>query len=181
MIHICLLRAVNVAGKGMVAMADLREMVSGLGMAGETLLQSGNLLIEGASFGGAELEAVLESETEKRLGLRTDFFARSTGEWDALIKANPFTREAKRDPGHLLLMTLKSAPEHAAVAALKSAIKGRETVAAVGRQLYAVYPDGVGRSKLTIGLIEKTLATRGTGRNWNTVLKLQARAKALAG
>jgi uncharacterized protein (DUF1697 family) len=35
-----------------------------------------------------------------------------------------------------------------------------------------VYPEGIGRSKLTIQKIEKTLGTRGTARNWNTVLKL---------
>jgi uncharacterized protein (DUF1697 family) len=47
-------------------------------------------------------------------------------------------------------------------------------VRAVGRELYAVYPDGQGKSKLTNVVIEKALATRGTARNWNTVLKLQA-------
>jgi uncharacterized protein (DUF1697 family) len=36
----------------------------------------------------------------------------------------------------------------------------------------------VGRSRLTNALIEKNLATRGTGRNWNTVLKLGALAGA---
>ena len=41
---------------------------------------------------------------------------------------------------------------------------------------YLVCPDGIGDSRLTIGLIEKKLATRGTGRNWNTVLKLAAAA-----
>jgi len=180
MIHICLLRAVNVGGKGLVAMADLRALAERLGMKGETLLQSGNLLLEGAPASGAKLEALLESEAEKRLGLKTDFFVRTSREWDALIAANPFPGEAKSDPGHLLMLTLKTAPQRAVVDALRAAIKGRETVAAVGKQLYAVYPDGVGRSKLTIGLIEKMLGARGTGRNWNTVLKLQARAKTLA-
>lgn len=41
-----------------------------------------------------------------------------------------------------------------------------------GRTLYAVYPDGQGRSKLTTALIERTLQTRCTARNWNTVLKI---------
>jgi uncharacterized protein (DUF1697 family) len=35
-----------------------------------------------------------------------------------------------------------------------------------------VYPDGIGRSRLTNRVIETKLDTRGTGRNWNTVLKL---------
>jgi uncharacterized protein (DUF1697 family) len=41
-----------------------------------------------------------------------------------------------------------------------------------GKQLYIHYPAGIGRSKLTATLIERKLATRGTARNWNTVLKL---------
>jgi uncharacterized protein (DUF1697 family) len=41
-----------------------------------------------------------------------------------------------------------------------------------GRHAYIVYPNGIGRSRLTNALIEKKLRTRGTGRNWNTVLKL---------
>jgi uncharacterized protein (DUF1697 family) len=34
----------------------------------------------------------------------------------------------------------------------------------------------MGQSKLTITLIERMLGTRGTARNWNTVMKLSALA-----
>jgi uncharacterized protein (DUF1697 family) len=44
-------------------------------------------------------------------------------------------------------------------------------VHADGRQLYMTFPDGMGNSKAA-RLVEKVLATRGTARNWNTVLKL---------
>jgi uncharacterized protein (DUF1697 family) len=57
-------------------------------------------------------------------------------------------------------------------------VKGRERVRVHGRQAYLVYPDGVGRSKLTVTVLERSLGSRGTGRNWNTVLKLQALAAA---
>ena len=95
-------------------------------------------------------------------------------EWDALVAGNPFTREARTDPGHLLLLCLKDAPGKGHVTALQAAIVGREKVQADGRHLYIIFPDGVGRSRLTTALIERTLRTRGTGRNWNTVLKLRA-------
>ena len=71
-------------------------------------------------------------------------------------------------------MPLKGEPAAAAVAALEQAIKGRERIAAADRQLYIHYLDGIGRSKLTNALIERHLGLRGTGRNWNTVLKLAA-------
>jgi uncharacterized protein (DUF1697 family) len=64
----------------------------------------------------------------------------------------------------------------ASVSALQNAIVGREVVRAKGRCAYIVYPDGIGRSKVTGAFIDKKLGTRGTGRNWNTVLKLAALA-----
>jgi hypothetical protein len=51
---------------------------------------------------------------------------------------------------------------------------GPELVRAAGKQAYIVYPNGIGRSRLPTVLIEKKLGTKGTGRNWNTVLKLEA-------
>ena len=71
-------------------------------------------------------------------------------------------------------MLLKSAPDATRVKALQAAIVGPEIVRAKGRHAYIVYPDGMGRSRLTSALIERTLGTRGTARNWNTVLKLGA-------
>lgn len=38
-----------------------------------------------------------------------------------------------------------------------------------GKQAYIVYPDGIGRSRITNALVERKLGSRGTGRNWNTV------------
>ena len=75
-------------------------------------------------------------------------------------------------------MFLKDAPDREQVTALQKAITGREVVRAKGRHAYVVYPDGIGRSRLTSALIEKKLTTRGTGRNWNTVVKIGALAGA---
>jgi uncharacterized protein (DUF1697 family) len=160
-------------------MADLREMAEDLGLTeGETLLQSGNLVFKSTAQSDASLERLLQAETEKRLGLRIDFFVRSAREMAAIVSANPFREEAERDPGHLVVLFLRDVPRPDDVRALEAAIVGREAVRAKGRQLYVVYTDGIGRSRLTNVLIEKKLNTRSTGRNWNTVLKLAALAGA---
>ena len=127
---------------------------------------------ESSSSSGDKLEQLLEAASTKHLGVTTDYFVRSAKEWQAIIDANPFPEEAKNDPARLVMMCLRDAPTPAAVKALQAAIKGREIVKANGKQAYFVYPDGQGRSKLTIQMIEKALGTRGTARNWNTVLKL---------
>ena len=178
-VHVALLRAVNLAGSSSVAMADLRSLMAELGFDAKTLLQSGNLVFD-AGKKGAALEGLIEKELVARLSLKTEVFLRSAKEWDALVAANPFPKEAKADPGHLVLIALREKAKPAAVKTLQVSIKGRETVAAAGRELYVVYPDGIGRSKLTMAAIEKALGTRGTGRNWNTVLKIAALAEELS-
>jgi uncharacterized protein (DUF1697 family) len=178
MIYVALLRAINLAGRNKVAMSDLRELVTRLGFSEvRTFIQSGNVVFRSDKKDTARLERLLEAETEKRLGIKVDYFVRSAEEWRAIVAANPFRNEARRDPGHLLVAFLKDVPSADDVDALRAAIVGREVVRSVGRQAYIVYPDGVGRSRLTSVLTEKKLGTRGTARNWNTVLKLGALAE----
>jgi uncharacterized protein (DUF1697 family) len=172
--HVGLLRAVNLGSHNKVAMSDLRTLMAAMGLQdGQTLLQSGNVVFR-ANGANQRLEDLLQAAAARRLGLKTDFFVRTAKEWKAIIADNPFAEEARSDPGHLVLMALKDAPDRASVTALQGAIKGREVVRAKGRAAYITYPDGIGRSRLTIALIEQKLGTRGTARNWNTVLKLGA-------
>jgi uncharacterized protein (DUF1697 family) len=168
-----LLRGINVGGHKRVAMSDLLGLLKRLDFDdARTLLQSGNLVFRTVGKTATQLERLLESEVLERLGLETKLFVRSEEEWKAVVAANPFTNEAKRDPARLVVVFLERAPEAEKLKALQAAIKGRETLRAGGRHLYIVYPDGMGTSKLTNAVIEKKLAMRGTARNWNTVLKL---------
>ena len=159
-------------------MTDLRNFLADLGLEdARSLLQSGNLVFDSQVRTGAELERFLESEAHDRLSLEVDFIVRTPDEWKSVIRQNPFRKEAERDPGHLVVMFLKGAPEVEDLVALQAEIRGPEIVRAKGKQAYIYYPDGQGRSKLTHSILEKRLG-RGTGRNWNTVLKLGVMAKA---
>ncbi len=179
MTYVALLRAINLPHHKQVAMADLRDLLTQLGFVDpRSLLQSGNLLFRSGARSGAQLERLLEKEAASRLALETDFFVRTAAEWQSVIAHNPFRKEAERDPARLVVIFLKDAPSAKAVKALQVAITGTEVVRAAGRHAYIVYPNGTGRSRLTNALIEKHLGTRGTGRNWNTVLKLGALVQA---
>ena len=102
----------NLAGRNMVSMSELRALAERLGMQDvRTILQSGNLVFRGGRSSAAEarrLERLLEAETKKALGVATDFFVRSAGEWEEVVAANPFKAEAKSaaeraatlDPAH---------------------------------------------------------------------------------
>ena len=173
--HVALLRGINVGGRNTVAMSDLRDLFGDLGLVGaKSLLQSGNVVFNSDRPTGAALERRLEVETAKRLGVSADFMIRSAVEWKPIVARNPFPDEAEHDPGHLVVMFLKATPQTKDMEAIQAAIQGPEILSGDGKQLYIVYPAGIGRSKLTGTLIEQKLGVRGTGRNWNTVLKLAA-------
>jgi uncharacterized protein (DUF1697 family) len=48
-----------------------------------------------------------------------------------------------------------------------------------GREVYIYFPNGMARPKLSMALVERTLKTSGTGRNWNTVRKLLEMAEGM--
>ncbi len=168
-----LLRGINIAGHNLVSMADLRAVLARLGFEEpRTLLQSGNVVFRSNLSSGEKIEKLLEEEAKKRLSIDTPFFVRSVPEWESIIKRNPFPAAARSDPSHLVVVFFKDAPGPKAVKALQGAIVGREVLRVDGREAYITYPDGIGKSKLTMTLVDSKLETRGTARNWNTVLKL---------
>lgn len=177
--HIALLRAVNLAGKNMVSMAVLRELLTRLGLHDvQTLLQSGNVVFRAEPGETAEMEHAIERVCRPAFKFDLEVFVRTVKEWNDVIARNPFPDEAVGNPGRLLVMACRTPIAQASVRQLQASIAGDEVVRASGRHLYITYPAGIGTSKLTTAVIEKTLATRGTARNWNTVLALQTRARA---
>jgi uncharacterized protein (DUF1697 family) len=172
--HIALLRAVNVGGRK-VLKDDLLGLAQDLGFDdAKTLLASGNLVLWGKGASDAAMETLLEAGLEKRMGLRTEFMVRSPAELKAIIDANPFPEVAETRPQHLIVNFLKAPIAVADVEVLRAAITGRERVEARGQELYIDFIDGIGESMLDRDWKKTKKAPVGTGRNWNTVLKLAA-------
>jgi uncharacterized protein (DUF1697 family) len=172
--YVALLRAVNVGGT-VVPMASLRSVGEGAGFRDvKTFLQSGNVLFHGPARATATIERTLETETAAGLGITTDYLVRTTREWRAVIDGNPFPVEARETPAFLHVVFLKGSPTAGADARLRDAIRGRERTRLGDRCVYVVYPDGAGRSKLTLKVIERAVGHRGTARNWNTVTRVAA-------
>src|SRR5688500_10766356 len=140
-VHIALLRAVNLGPHNKVSMKDLKAMLEDLGFGNpRTLLQSGNAVFD-SKVTGARLEKQLEDEARKQLKLDTDGIVRTAKEWHAIIERNPFPKEAQADPGHVVLMACKEKVAKDA----KVTGGNRERVEIAGKDVYIVYPDGIGR------------------------------------
>lgn len=167
-----MLRAVNLAGSRL-KMADFKAALAGLGHPGaETVAATGNAVIE-AEAADAALEARLQAGLGRALGQETEVFVRDGAQLAAIVAANPFPQMARDDPSHLVVTFIRGAPAPADLERLQASITGPEEVRAGPGCLYTRYPDDIGHSKLTGARVERALKVRGTGRNWNTVLKLR--------
>lgn len=171
--HIALLRGINVGGNKKIKMADLRAMLDDIGLAeAATLLQSGNVVFRSEGKSRAELESLLRKETADRLGVDCEYHVRTVEEWDRIVAENPFEKEAEEDPSHLLVSVDKDPVDPEETERFQKAILGPEQVRAGSGCVYIYFPLGIGVSKIDRTPGWKQLAYSGTGRNWNTVLKL---------
>ena len=168
--HIALLRGVSPGGQKPIAAETFVDLLGELGFANaRTVGGANNLVFDTPERTGADLQNFLETEIHVRLGLRTDVYVRTAQAWAAAIAANPYTEFSESDPGLLMTLFLKDAPDKKVIGALRTKLTGGEQLRVESRQLYVTYPEGLGASKFSNGMIEKALATRITGRTWTIV------------
>lgn len=168
--RIILFRGMNTGGVR-APVDEQRRMAEDIGLKNPRTLQaSGNLVVE-TGKATAALEAEIETEMERRFGLKIAAMARTPEQWASLIAANPFSSEAAGHPAKVLAMVMKDGIKDGAVDACRALAESGEAVQAVEDVLYLWFPNGQGRSAIFKKATPRMLGM-GTGRNWNTVLKL---------
>lgn len=172
--RIILFRGMNTGGVR-APVAELRAMAEEMGLKNaRTLLASGNLVVESGKAAGA-LEADIEAAMDKTFGLKVAAMVRTPEQWSKLIAANPFPQQAKDHPARVVAMVMKDGVKPGALEAVQALCRDGEAVEAVGGDLFFWFPNGQGESDIFKKATPRMLGM-GTGRNWNTVLKLAAMA-----
>lgn len=176
---ICLLRAVNVGGRKVV-MSELKAMAGAMGFRDvQTLLASGNLVLDAGGMASDALEAALETAFQKRFGFHAEFICRTAAEWRALMDGCPFPEDAAARGSRLLCLISQGAPAADVAAVLQGMAAHGERIARHGDDVWIAFTDdGMARSKLATAKAMKAFGVPTTGRNWNTIEKLAALAQA---
>jgi uncharacterized protein (DUF1697 family) len=179
-VAISMLRGINVGGHKSIKMESLRAMYESLGLRdAQTYVQSGNVVFRTAARDLAQVGKRIENKIEQTYNFRPDVIVRSSSDLRDVIRRNPFAGRDQLDPSKLLITFLAEDAPAEARKKLLSIKADPEELWVDGREVFGYFPHGIGRAKLSSAVIERTLKTPGTGRNWNTVLKLLEMAEKL--
>lgn len=172
--YVALLRGINVGGRNKVAMADLRELLAGLGhTAVKTHLNSGNAVLTAEGDPEpAEVAAGIERAIQAKLGLDLKVMARTGPQMRAIVDAAPIEIT---DPAKFTVAFLAGPADLERLRGLDLSPYAPDEIHPAETELYIHFPNGLGRSKLGPAL-ERLIGAPATVRNWNTVTKLAALA-----
>ena len=150
---IALLRGINVGGHNMIPMSDLRVLCAKIGWSNvQTYIQSGNVVFS-ASGKPAALAMQLQRAIEGRFDLSIPVIVRAAADWSTYVKTNPFLDACKTESKLVMLCLAQNSPKADAPKNLRDG--------------------GVARSKLSPSLLDRSVGSPVTTRNWLTVLKLK--------
>jgi uncharacterized protein (DUF1697 family) len=169
--QILLLRGINIGSNKRIAMPQLRDLLTDAGFDEvRTYVASGNVVLS-SSVSASKLGAQCEKLIAERFGFDVDVIVRTADELAAVVRLNPLADVAD-NPKRYQVSFCDGEPDAAAVDKVAAAAAPGERVVAIGRELYAWHPDGVGRSKMWTKLAGSGLGVRATARNWTTVTTL---------
>ncbi len=165
-----LLRGINVGGKNILPMKELRELLTTLGCEDvATYIQSGNAVFRYAGD-SAELPERIAAAVDSGFGFRPSVMVLTAGEFDAVATENPFAAESA-EPKFLHVWFKREAAKNANTARMDEIASSDEKFLLTESAVYLYAPKGIGRSKLAGGM-EKCLGVQATARNWRTVSKI---------
>ncbi|TXK76897.1 DUF1697 domain-containing protein [Paenibacillus sp. N3.4] len=176
-IYIALLRGINVGGNNKIKMAELKAAFENLGLTRvQTYIQSGNILFESEEGAGA-LRLRIEQEIHAVFGISLTVVLRTAEELERMIQNCPFAAESLSAGQSIHVSALTEPLSQQQIDLLSNGISEIDEVHIHGHEIYVLYGQSILDSKLAKNL--QKLGGVVTTRNWNTMNKLAALAKAM--
>ena len=177
--YIALLRAVNVGGRNMIKMAELKRLFEAMGLGQvQTYIQSGNVLFT-AEEEEQPLRQRLEREIEATFGFPVTVVLRTAEELQRVVAACPFASDTWGEGESLYVSLLAAAPASEGIERLLAYRSEIDEFCIVGREVFLLYRQRMPDSKLQNNFLEQKLGVRATARNWQTITTLAAKAQAM--
>jgi uncharacterized protein (DUF1697 family) len=177
-IHIAFLRAVNVGGRSVVKMTDLKAAFERAGCRNaRTFIASGNVVFEAPAKLPVALKTRIARELLRLFGKEPGVCYRTLEDLDALIAANPFGAAAADKELKLYVAFTVGAPKQRPALPIVDEKEFVEITAVRAGDVLVISrrkPNGMyGFPNFCV----ERLGVTATSRNWNTVVKVAAFAR----
>lgn len=181
--YIAFLRGINVGGKNIIKMADLKRVFEEAGLSQvKTYIQSGNVLFK-SNEEEESLRKKIEHKIEAIFGFSVTVVLRTAAELDKIISNCPFSMEEIKDAESstdtecLYVSLLNKIPLSKNIDLFNNYRSESDDYRIVGQDVFLLFRHSIRNSKLA-GNLNK-LDVSSTVRNWKTLNKLLELAKEL--
>jgi len=172
--YISILRGINVSGKNILKMADLKQLYETLGfMEVQTYIQSGNIIFRTNEQNIVTIEKTIKEKINSQFGYDIPVLIMNFEKLREIIEALPF-KKIDTTKLHVTFLSNKSESTHYDQIIEKKT--KTELIHIAEDAVYIYCPDGYGKTKLSNNFLEKKLKVSATTRNWKTVNKLMGLA-----
>ena len=162
--YIVLLRGVNVGGKNLLKMKELKQLLEDSNFDNvKTYIQSGNIILSSPQ----KPNEIVSELINTKFGFHPKIMSLSEKEFNSAVSNNPY----KKYEGKFVHIYFCETTPEIDSNKLQKYTSETEKYTLVGNVFYIHAPDGIARSKL-VANIESCLGVSATGRNLNTVNKL---------
>lgn len=169
--YVALFRGINVGKSKRIAMADLRELLTGMGYSNpRTLLNSGNAVFDARDKTGRGLAEKIRAAVLLALGVDAAVVVKSAVEISRVVSEKPDWPHAD-DPARLLIAFAADEPTLTNVRQKVTAPDHAGRIHVGKQALYIWCQDGILADE-TAKTVLKQCGERVTTRNWSTVEKL---------
>ena len=174
--YIALLRGINVGGKHIVPMKELRELLQKNGFSAvRTYIQSGNVVCDHPAAEPREVGAQMGKLIETRFGFLPRVMVLTRQTLLTAMAENPFP-EGEGDPKSIHLYFMDEKPAGADLDLLENLKADSEKFRLKEKVFYLYAPEGIGRSRLA-EKVERALGVPATARNWRSVGRIAGLAE----
>src|SRR5689334_20597070 len=171
--YIAFVRAINVGGRAVVRMTDVRESFIAAGCERvRTFIQSGNVVFESSENDPSRLFQRIRTGLDELVGGQPGVSFRTTSEIERLVRATPFKEFESEPLIKLYVAFLEEKPSPKPRFPLHSPKEALEAFAMKNLDVFILSrrkPNGF--YGFPNNFLEKELGVAATTRNWNTVTK----------
>jgi len=172
--YVAFLRGINVGGKKLIKMEDLRRVVESLGLKNvRTFIASGNVLFETSQTNRGALAKTIEKKLLTAFGHDVPVALQTIDELKDILRTGPF-KKIKPGADVMMCVTLLAAePKACPKLPLKSAIENLEVLPIKNRAAFILCRRKKnGSFSFPNNFFEKEFGVSATTRNWNTIRRI---------